>query len=227
MLISYRSHYIFVHIPKTAGSSIRFALTKQARWYEPHRLNRLLRKSGIPLRVPYLPPELQKHPTADTIRKHLPQQVFAEFFKFAFVRNPWDQLASTYFYVLRHREHAQHAFVTSLSGFDDYVAFRTRHPSAPQKRFVTDDDGALLVDFLGRFEDLAEDFERVCGHLRIVARLPHLNAGGHRNYRDFYTDHTAALVEKAFREDIEFFGYTFDSGTFVPMHNPDRCRLAG
>jgi hypothetical protein len=77
-------------------------------------------------------------------------------------------------------------------------------------QFVTDADGELLVDFVGRFESLREDFGHVCRTLGLNLRLPHANKSAHRDYRTCYNDRTAELVGTHFRQDVERFGYTFD-----------------
>jgi hypothetical protein len=217
MLISYRRRFIFVHVVKTGGTSIRRALEPYV--YRPRSCHwpRLLRKLGLRAHLPPAPPPgLERHPTATKIRRHLPQPVFSQFFKFAFVRNPWDQLVSKYFYILQKREHSMHDKVMSLDGFDEYVALRTRRPSARQKEFVADADGHPLVDFIGRFENLAADFQYICDRLRIKATLPHMNGSRHGDYRQYYTDRTAAMVEAAFHEEIEYFGFSFDGGVVDP-----------
>jgi hypothetical protein len=76
---------------------------------------------------------------------------------------------------------------------------------------LTSRHGRLLVDFVGRFEAIEADFATVCRHLRVVARLPHVNAVSHEDYRAHYTPRLAATVADGFGEDIERFGYAFDS----------------
>jgi hypothetical protein len=76
---------------------------------------------------------------------------------------------------------------------------------------LTSHHGRLLVDFVGRFETLEADFAAICRHLRVAARLPHVNAVSHDDYRAHYTPRLAAAVADGFGEDIERFGYAFDS----------------
>jgi hypothetical protein len=75
---------------------------------------------------------------------------------------------------------------------------------------VTDAKGKQIVDFLGHYETLAEDFAKVCAKLNIKAELPHANVSDHRDYRTYYTAETREFVAKQFRRDIEMFGYDFD-----------------
>jgi hypothetical protein len=216
MLISYRSRFLFFHNPKVAGKSIKTVLRPYCYRPDGPRWRRWLHAVGMGRPYPALPPKRLVHASAATIREHLPEAIFSDFYKFAFVRNTWDHLVSTYHFIIRDSKHRLHERVASMAGFDDYLAWRTRRPSAPQKKFVTDGADKLLVDFLGCYETLGDDFRKVCDRLGIDGRLPHVNASAHRDFRSYYTDRTAALVEAAFREDIEFFGFTFDRDSGVP-----------
>jgi hypothetical protein len=151
------------------------------------------------------------------LKRELPPEIFYGFHKFAFVRNPWDHLVSMYHFMLSDPEIPRHAEVKALPGFDAFVQWAIDE-AAPfpkgitkrQAEMLTDRDGTLLTDFVGHYESLREDFDRVCRHLGIEASLPHLNRSQHRDYRAYYNDHTRALVEEHFRSDINLFGYTFD-----------------
>ena len=66
-----------------------------------------------------------------------------------------------------------------------------------------------MVDFVGRHENLAEDFQKVCRIVGIQEELPHENQTEHRQYRHYYTAEARALVERIYREDLDRFGYSF------------------
>ena len=100
-----------------------------------------------------------------------------------------------------------------------------------QSEMLFDDDGNLLVDYVGRFENLDQDFERVCGQLGFSeSRLPHINSsdkksrdlrrkarnilhrnkeGGLREYTDFYDEETVEYVSRLYQPDIENFNFSF------------------
>jgi hypothetical protein len=81
-----------------------------------------------------------------------------------------------------------------------------------QKEFVCSSDGELLLDFVGKMENLDEDFKYVCRTVGLpLIELKQDNVTNHLPYPKFYSDHTRELVESTFAEDIEFFGYSFDS----------------
>jgi hypothetical protein len=75
---------------------------------------------------------------------------------------------------------------------------------------ITDASGRLLVDFLGYFETLAADFQRVCQRLDLLVVLPHVNQTRHQDYRSYYSARTRKLIAQHFAADVELGNYTFD-----------------
>jgi hypothetical protein len=69
--------------------------------------------------------------------------------------------------------------------------------------------GEVLVDFIGRYENLAADYAVVKERLSLSADLPHTNRSSHGSYRDYYTDETRAIVADRYARDIAHFGYRF------------------
>lgn len=213
MLISYSHRFIFIHIYKVAGTSIADALERYTAQGLDRRspVIRFLRSLGVHHLVPrqrLRKVRAQRHATARTIRAELPPEIFRDFYKFAFVRNPWDWQVSLYHFALNDPSHAQHQLTKSFGSFEKYLEWRVNGHYRLQKDFVVDDEGQLIVDFVGRYETLARDFAMICNRLGIDnPPLPHRRSSAHREYRTYYTPRTAALVAEAFKEDIEFFGY--------------------
>ena len=222
MLISYSHRFIFIHIYKVAGTSIRDALKPYS--FNPNTFlpTRLLRMLGAHKVVSHH--RLQKlggHAHATEVRDAMPAKIFNEFYKFSFARNPWDWQVSLYNFALKDPTHHQHELMKSLGGFENYLDWRVNKEMRLQKDFVVDERGELLVDFVGRYETLVRDFNEVCERLGVSSRLPHLNKTPRKKYTDFYTPETAALVAEAFKEDVEFFGYDFEgSESLPPMYGP-------
>ncbi len=180
---------IFVHINKTGGSSIERAL-------------------GLPF----------QHRTAREIRAQIGERRWSQRFSFAFVRNPWDRVASHFHYRVQTK---QAGLAERPISFADWVelAYYQHDPVyydqpkmfMPQFDWVTDDEGRIIVDYIGRFERLTEDFARVCARIGHTAELPHLKRSGRGDYRTLYSAETAEIVARCFEKDIRAFGYTFDS----------------
>jgi hypothetical protein len=155
------------------------------------------------------------HLTALELRAALPAEVFDSYYKFAFVRNPWDWHVSNYHYMVQRPDHPDHELYTSLGSFDRYLERRIHERPELQSSFVLDRSGEPLVDFIGRHETLGRDFATLCRRIGIECSLPHKNRSSHGDFRDYYTPRTRALVAEAYRKDIEFFGYEFDQQPVV------------
>ncbi len=143
-----------------------------------------------------------------------------DYFKFAFVRNPLDRLVSCYEDQVAGRPRWRPAFPgypfvparISFGGFVDIVAripdtlsdrhFRGQHSSIFR-------DGRAEVDFVGRFENLDADWEKVAEACRFPAELPRLKASPsrRRNYRDYYSARSLDAVRRRYHTDFSEFGY--------------------
>ena len=219
MLISYSHRFIFFHVAKVAGLSVREALKDYAG--EPERFNRIRRPprwlDGRPNQLYALWESMLLHAKAREARRGLPPEVFDGFYKFAFVRNHWDWQVSMYHFILKETEHVHHQRVRKMADFGEYLEWvvRTEKPFARgatklQKDMLTDEAGRILVDFVGRYENLAEDFEAVCRGLDLSAELPRLNQSRSQgDYQSYYNARTRRLVEEHFQPDIALFGYDF------------------
>ena len=217
MEISYSHRFIFIHVYRVAGQSVSAALKPYSHVPRRRAIDRvpLVRRIGYP-RIRKLIEHRHGHIKAKELRASVPE-LFDPFFKFAFVRNPWDWQVSIYHYVRQRTDHPDHDFFCGFRDFEDYLGWRI-HDQGPelQCEFVLDDAGELIVDFVGHFETLAEDFGTVCEHVGIESALPHRNRSTRTDFRDYYTPETRALVADAYRGDIEFFGYEFDEVKALP-----------
>lgn len=217
MVISYSHKFIFFHVAKVGGLSIREALKDYVQEPEHFKIKRPPKMIGDKPNPLYeMWASALTHAKAREVKRELPAEVYQTFYKFAFVRNPWDWQVSMYHFLLKESDNAKYALVNSLNGFAGYLEWVTHTPNPYpkgatkfQKDMVADDHGNLIVDFVGRYETLVQDFQHVCQVLQINAALPHLNRTGHRDYRAYYTEKTQNMVAEHFREDIELFGYTF------------------
>ncbi|NER22225.1 MAG: sulfotransferase family protein [Symploca sp. SIO1C2] len=206
MLISYQYNFIFIHVYKVAGTSIESALNKYTLPpYESTKTKNLQQTGHLPCSENF-----RGHIKAREVRSELGDETFDRFFKFAFVRNPWDWEVSLYQYMLQTQEHPQHELINSMAGFAEYLEWRISKEKISQKPFVSDQQGNIIVDFVGRYENLQADFQKVCHQLGITeALLPHLNRSQHLDYREYYNEYTQKLIFEHFQEDIELFGYDF------------------
>ena len=79
--------------------------------------------------------------------------------------------------------------------------------------FITDKKGNVLIDFIGRYENLQNDFNLICVKLNIQhLKLPMINKSRkreHKNYREYYDDQSKAIVTELYKKDLEYFNYNF------------------
>lgn len=208
MLISYARKFIFIHIYKTAGTSITRALSRHG-FVMP--IERLVQKCIASLGLCFHHNGFPVHVKASDLKAQLPEPIFGRFFKFAFVRNPWDWQVSLYHYMLQSKEPWARAKLGKITSFEEYLEsglFKIERKS--QNQFVRDELGSVLVDFIGRYEQLQEDFNHVCDQLEIRRiKLPQTNRSIHHPYRNYYNSKLRDIVYENFRDDIELFNYDF------------------
>jgi len=205
MLLSVSHRFIFIHVNKVAGSSMKHALAQFDRRPSTSPLNKL--KSKLHLARDYRKRFYPVHTYASQLQRELPAEVYNEFFKFAFVRNPWDWLVSTYNYLRNMPTHRHHQ--RAMNSFAEYTHYEIAHGDRSQASFICKDED-VIVDFVGRFETLGDDFAIVCQRLGIDVALPHTNKARHRDYREYYDDKLAEMVGQHWRQDVGLFGYEFD-----------------
>lgn len=217
-MISHHDECVFVHVPKCAGQSIEQFFLKRIGLDWEQRAPLLLRTNDNP---ELGPPRLAHLKARDYVEKRwmTPLQ-FATYFKFSFVRNPWDRTASFYRFLGYDRR----------CSFSRFVRFhlprlmeRKEWFLCPQVDYLYDHDDRLLVDFVGRFEQLADDFRGVCRQLDIPSSaLPHVNDSRHglrditrwlrrrpRPYRDMFDPRSRTVVARLYGADIDAFKYGF------------------
>lgn len=219
MLISYDRQFIFFHVTKAAGTSVKKALDTYAQEPEKFKITRPPRQvDGAPNPFYEMWESMLWHAKARDAQKELPPDTYDRFYKFAFVRNPWDWQVSYYHFILKEVDHIRHEQVKSMQGgFEEYLEWviATKNPfpkgaTKLQADIITNKAGELIVDYVGRYETLNQDFDTVCQRLGLAVNLPHLNQSQHRNYQNYYNDRTRTLVAEQFQQDIDLFGYTFE-----------------
>jgi len=216
MLISYSHSFIFFHVAKAAGVSIRHALAPYA--LEPpsffiRRPPREIDGTANPLYAIWC--SSLTHATARQTQRALPEE-FRRFYKFAFVRNPWDWHVSMYHFLLKETGNPRHRTVKALGSFRNYLEWvvgedKPFPKGAPklQKGMLIDTEGRIALDAIGRFETLARDFAAITAKLGISAALPRLNDSQHGPYQDYYDAYSKTLVAEHFAADIDLFEYSF------------------
>jgi len=214
MPVSHNARCIFVHVPKTGGTSVETALGMFGRWQDEDRENMFGLIQSPDLLARPLGSSFLQHLSIHELRDLLAEGPGAGYFSFAFVRNPWDRMVSIYHRPDPHLLAYANGTGIELAGlsFREFLA-RTEGIAhahlAEQAQYVCDDSGKILVDYLGRFETLERDYTEVCRRLHIDVPLPRLNGSAHNTYRSYYDENTKELLAGRYRKDIEIFGYKF------------------
>ena len=194
--------FVFVHIPKTGGHSIeRYFGAWNDSGHKPH---------PTPLGASMLVGRNKEHFPLWKILKRAPEA--RSFFKFTFVRNPWDRMVSEWGYMQKHpvTGKARDAFWKYGKTFESFVKndlIRFSRPGhmKPQYKFLD-----LRINFIGKFETLQEDWDLICDKIQEPKfKLPHTNKTDRKPYMEYYNDETRKIVKKQFAEDIKMFGYEF------------------
>ncbi len=218
MLLSIRHRFLFVHIAKTGGTSVRAALKPQL-WKDPWHWSRFLCSRLSHWSHHRIATKLPRHAKVIAAKELLPQEFFSSLFKFAFVRNPWDLQVSSFHHIRRERPQ----YLGGHTQFADFLRWKLS-PDRPyqyhldtsielQTDYLIDLRGQIIVDFIGRYERLSEDFHQICQRIGLpLLHLPHRRRATDRarDYRSYYSDETAELVARYFQRDISLLGYGFD-----------------
>lgn len=227
-MISHKNKCIFLHIPKCAGTSIEMALehhTVTERGTQDHRGLRML-EQPFPTLAAFrnlenmlesarrIKHRLSRHGHSNnslTVNK----EQYDSYFKFTFVRNPWSRIYSWYINVMMDEYHQRDYGVDNTISFPDFLKrFVGQDALATQLYWIKDMKGDIPMDFIGRFENLRDDYDEVCRRIGLENKdLPHETkaATKKRDYREIYDNETHDLVEKFYHEEIRLFGYTFDT----------------
>jgi hypothetical protein len=162
------------------------------------------------------------HRTVDTYRLIFSPDEFEAYFKFAIARNPWDRLLSAFLFMKSggrtdtDREWAARN-LGAYGDFDSFVKGWVKRENIrkyihfrPQADFICGMNSSPAVDFIGRFENLEEDYAAISRRLGLQNKLIHLNASrpGRKDYRQYYTNETAAIVSEIYAQDIQLLGYS-------------------
>ena len=221
MLISNSKKFIFIHIPKNAGQSVTSTLLKYcisnkekplANLIGSRRYIQINSKLKQYLNLSFYSHPFKDHEKAAAVKINLGDS-YDSYFKFAFVRNPWDWMFSHYMYTIKNVRHYKHKFVKdNFKNFDEYVDYECHNEASKaynQRSFIFDSSGQQIVDFVGKFESLSNDFKIICDKLSIKENMPHVNQSNKENYRHHYSNHSKNLVRDFYSKDIELFNYDF------------------
>lgn len=220
MPISYQYQCVFVHIPKNAGTSIsqaldlrfnhcqirkRFGIKSKKTWKKYHLAqiykNKVLQHLTLPNMIKI---------------NYLPFSIFQNFYKFAFVRNPWDRFISEFFYLKKDKNFSEYLKIFNETSIQ-YILKNQDYDHVRQQVDYIQSYKNIKMDFIGRFENLQEDWNKICDNIKFGNSLKYLlgqikidyHTNRKKDYKNYYNSRTKKLIEKTYQQDIDTFHYTF------------------
>jgi hypothetical protein len=209
MIVSHRHRFIFAAVPKTGTHAVRQALREQLGDGDLEQVGLFVNK-----RFPWQDlAEIQHgHLALSQVRPHLGEEVFSGYFKFAFVRNPFDRFVSYCAFMLRDgdvfqrqpREVMRHLLFGEPP--EHHILFQ------PQASLLVDEDGeTLLADRVGHVEDMQGSYDAICADIGVPSRpLDRVNGSRRGDYRRYYDQDLIDGVAARYAQDLDLFGYTFE-----------------
>jgi len=208
MIVSHRHRFVFAAVPKTGTHAVRQALREQLGEEDVEQVGLFVNK-----RFPWsdLAAIQHGHLSLQQVRPYLGEDAFTRYFKFAFVRNPFDRFVSYCAFMLRGSDDFQRRPREVMHHFlfvqppDQHILFQ------PQASLLTGEDGALLADMVGRVEDMQASYDAVCTRIGLRSRpLDRVNETRRGDYRSYYDQTLIDGVARRYAQDLELFGYTFE-----------------
>ena len=209
MIVSHRHRFIFAAVPKTGTHAVRQALREQLGDEDVEQVGLFANKL-----FPWedLAAIRHGHLSLQQVRPHLGEEAFRGYFKFAFVRNPFDRFVSYCAFRLRggdifQRQPREAMRYLLFSGSqDEHLLFQ------PQSAVLVGEDGkTLLTDRIGRVEDMQASYDAICARIGIASRpLERVNEGRRGDYRPYYDQGLIDGVAERYAQDLELFGYNFE-----------------
>lgn len=208
MRISHRYKFVFVSVPRTGSTSLRQHLNAYSDIISADTL-------------PYM-----HHARAHDIREEFKKNGWPwdNYFKFAFIRNPWDIEVSWYHYS-KPDKRLKTIFNKGEYNKNDPIKFtewiKKRNLNHIPSRFglqldyLMDDNGAFIVDFVGKFENLKKDYISICNRIGIPFGLPRIHGTKHMHYSGYYTKETEEIIAKWYKNEIEIFKYRFEKSGVI------------
>lgn len=204
MLYAAERNLVFVHVSRTGGTSISLLLRDQ---------------------IPDIKQFLNQHSSIIEAKSILGKS-FAQCYKFAFVRNPWDRFVSWYALIgktlygsnVSDDELRDPAF-KHWKQFDSFLELWSKleiqidgiwYKELSQWDQISDQGGRLLVDDIGKFETFDIDVHRIFKKAGLIYYpQAKLNQSLHHHYSIYYSDFARDLVESVFQDDVKNFNYSF------------------
>ena len=214
--VSDKHRFIYVQVPKAACTSIKAALLPLFSNLDTAENASARGVAHIAFR------ETEYKINKDALLNGIESGEYVEYFRFSFVRNPWDRLLSCYKskvgatrVSLRRTDYEGGTLYPGM-GFREFAEIVCKTPDKganmhfrSQTSILSGSTGELVTNFVGYFENIAEDFVKVCNRIDQTLELPHVNPSKRGSYRKAYDTELVEMVGERYQLDVEAFGYSF------------------
>lgn len=208
MIISHKHRFIFFAVPKTATHAVRKTLRNHLAT-DDWEQQTLFGKQLLP--IPELAAIGHGHISARQVKPHLTDETWNTYFKFSFVRNPFDRFVSACFFLNRERPNFERTAPAFMKQAIKRSRFQQRALGLPQAHFLTDSGGELAMDYVGRYETLQESIDFICDRIGVPSSdLSRKNASQHHAYTKYYDGELRNLVGNFYQDDLRLFSYAFE-----------------
>lgn len=221
-MISKEGKFIFIHNFKTGGTSIEKKLghfKNLERDVQDHRTikdiehltNRVyfLKMTLYALKIGKI--SAAKKNISTMLWPEITKNEFNKFYKFSFVRNTWARMYSWYVNVMKDEVHRKAYGIEDLTySYEQFLLEKINHKTFSHLYFLTDSKGNIPLDFIGRFENLQKDFDKVCDQLGIEDNtLPKLLVRNYGHYTENYNQNTKDIIYNLYKEEINYFKFEY------------------
>jgi len=224
VIISHKHKFIFMKTRKTAGTSIQVALSRIC-GSDDIITGTCINDEGIMDESHSSGKNIDKfftnhpHPPLIQVKQFLGEDVWDSYFKFGFVRNPYEIAVSRYFWEKRGKE--KNVVKCGIDEFREWS--KTNLKDYDWMHTYTALNGVVDLDYIGRYENLVEDFGYICDKIGLKeTQLPSVKAGyrDKKHYSMYYDEETKSIVNNFFNKDINLFGYDFNPEFVVSRIGP-------
>ena len=200
MPISHKYKTIFVHIPKTAGTSIEKAIGIKALDKTAYRHREEAGIRGVSYAL--------QHYTAEMLMaENSIVPYWKSYYKFAFVRHPYTRVLSEYFWVKGKKkqglEFTRQAFKDHLNSY--YIKLNTDHKLS-QTQYIYSSAGKPLVDRVFKFEKIKSSFKVLSNRLKLESKLEHMQRSSNSNIIEL-DDDDKDFIYQLYQDDFKNFNY--------------------
>ena len=209
-MISYAYKFVYVHIPKCAGTSVLGSF-----W-------RHFNKLKLPPRYSHFASDIATQKVSSHYGKYPvgENDFFSDYFAFTFVRNPWARTVSSWKWRRKQKwAKEKYSFDTHCQLLKEKKLIK--HYSGKEGIHCWDQCDVIKhnigsvdrLDFIGKVENITEDFQHAMGMIGLKdVDLSHVNKSGEaKPYQEYFNDKNREIILNRYKQDIDTFEYTFTS----------------